>query len=284
MSRPPASATVLAFFLSAAILLLLVPVAQADHAYSHRYIVYGRVVDANGDPVPGVTIDLGYEKPFAPEGPCNNQPGTETQAFGPTRNQPVTNQQGEFIFCFHTHGLSRSTPGVGILRIDAYNVNERVPFDGFMRYSFVPVKLAAPIASANKTAASQEHTVLGRVWEASSGEIKVEGVGVYGDTIKDTDYTVTVTVPGAAPQIASGKTNGYGDFSIRVPLSPRPSEGNVKLEIAGRTFEEPLDATMGATHIRGQIGDLKTSNLPNAPFYATIGLLLVAAVLADRRR
>src|ERR1700752_1037177 len=100
-----AKAGLLALLLFAGMTLL--PVAAADHSYSHRYIIYGRVLDANHDPVQGVTVNVGYDSVFQGtlEGACANQPGTETEAFGRTQNIPVTNAWGEFMVCFHKHGM-----------------------------------------------------------------------------------------------------------------------------------------------------------------------------------
>ena len=268
--------------LASLVVAALLPLAAADHSYSHRYIVYGRVVDAENNPVPGLTVDLGYEKPFEPSGPCANQPGTETEAWGPTRTQPVTNQFGEFIFCFHQHSMSRGTPGVGIINIPSYNVNERFQFDGFMRYSFVPIKLSTVVPSANTTAPDQVYTVLGRVWEASDREIRVETVGVYGDTLYNEPFNLTVAFDGQEPQVVQGETNGYGDFGVRVPTEGRPTGGTVTLRIRDHEFTAPVDPALGVTHIRGQIGDLRTTNIPAAPVFALLAIVGLAALLARR--
>lgn len=272
-----ASFAVLGFLALAALL----PLAAADHAYSHRYVIYGRVVDAENDPVPGLTVDFGFEPPFKSEGQCANQPGTETEAFGPTRTSPVTNQLGEFTFCSHTHSMSRGTPGTGTIRIDSLDVEETFTFDGFMRYSFIPIKLDRAHPSANGTALDQTYTVLGRVWRASDSEIKVETISVYGDTIQNTDFELTVAFDGEEPRMLTGRTNGYGDFAMRVPVSARPTGGEVTLKIDNRTFSAPVDPETGVTHIRGQIGDLKTT--PGAPLVAAIGVVAVAAFALRRR-
>lgn len=262
-------------------LAALTPLAVADHAYSHRYIVYGRVIDAEDNPVRGLTVDLGYEAPFKAEGACGGQPGTETEAFGPTQNQPVTNAVGEFMFCFHTHGLSRGTPGTGIIRIADAGVEERVTFDGFMRYSFVPIKLANAHPGANKTAADTLYTIMGRAWEATDSEIKVEGVGVWGNTLHNKPFTITTNFEGEDPQTFTGTTNNYGDFAIRVPVSGRPSGGTVTLAIEGHNFTADVDPAVGTTHIRAQVGELKTT--PGASLLALVGVVAVAALLMRRR-
>ena len=261
-------------------LAALTPLAAADHAYSHRYVVYGRVVDAENNPVPDLTVDLGYESPFKPDGPCGRQPGTDTDAFGETRTQPVTNEFGEFIFCFHIHGISRGTPGVGIISIPSNNVEHRFDFDGFMRYSFIPIKLDTAMPTANKEAPSTTYTVMGRAWEASKSEIKVETIGVYGDTLHNLPFEIDVEIDGKEKQTVNGTTNGYGDFAVRVPVDARPGGGTVTVRVDNHTFTAPIDGELGVTHVRGQVGELKTT--PGAALFAIVGVLAVAALLARR--
>ena len=260
----------------------LAPLASADHAYSHRYIVWGRVIDAENNPVPGLTVDLGYEKPFTPEGPCANQPGTETEAFGPTRTTPVTNQLGEFVFCFHTHGMSRGTPGVGIVRIETLGFEHRFDFDGFNRHSFVPIKLTTVQPTANKTALNELYTVQGRGWEGESKEIKVEGVGVYGDTLHGKPYTITTMFTGEEPQTFTGETNNYGDFAVRVPVDARPTGGKVNVTVEGYAPKEyDVDPVFGTTYAAYEFGERHMT--PGASLLAILGLVAVVALFARRR-
>lgn len=269
--RPEAKALVVALaFLAVAAL----PLAAADHAYSHRYIVFGRVVDAENNPVPGLTLDLGYERPFEPEGACANQPNTNTDAFGPTRTNPVTNDFGEFIFCFHTHSMSRTTPGAGILRIDALDIDKRFEFDGYTRYAFVPFVLDAPHPAANKTAASEFYTVQGRAWRAAGGPVQVEGVRVYGDTIQNQPVNVTFSYNGKPEQTINTATNGYGDFAVRVPVTERPTSGTVSIRIENETYVSSV-GPLGATEFRAELPE------PKDPFVTKflIGLGIFAAVV-----
>ena len=273
MTRSPGAK---AFAVAALALLVLsaVPVATADHAYSHRYIVYGRVVDANGDPVPGLTVDLGYEPPFDPEGACSNQPRTETDAFGPTRTTPITNDFGEFLFCFHTHGVSRTLPGAAVITIAGENVEERIEFDGFMRYSYAPIQLDRVHPQANTTVKDTTYTIFGRAWQESD-QTTVEGVRVFGDTIYNKPATITFAYNGNPPVTLNTTTNAYGDFSIRVPVSSRPTGGEVTLSIENNTFTAPVDAVYGVTSFRAAV------DKPKDPILGTfgIGALIVGAVV-----
>jgi hypothetical protein len=227
-------------------------------------------------------VDIGTEKPFNPEGACGNQPGTDTEAYGATRTSPVTNAFGEFSFCYHHHGMSRSTPGTGTIRIASLNVEKKVEFDGFMRYSEVVVKLDTANPSANKTVLNEFYTVQGRAWRAENKEIKIENIGVYGDTVHDKPYNVTVEFTGLPAQSFSGTTNHYGDFAFRVPVTARPTGGKVTLVIENETFTGDVDPATGFTFIRAQIGNLHKT--PGAPLFAILGLAGLVALLAPRRR
>lgn len=251
--RPGAKALLVAL---AFLAVTALPLVAADHAYSHRYIVYGRVVDAENDPVPGLTVDLGYEKPFEPEGTCANQPGTETEAFGPTRTTPVTNELGEFVFCFHTHAMSRTTPGMAKLRIESLDYEHNFEFDGNMRVSFIHLTLDAVHPAANKTVGSELYTVLGRAWRSSSTATSIESIRVYGDTAHNKPVNITLTYNGKDPMFVNTTTNNYGDFSIRFPVVERPTSGSVSIVIENETFTQSISPT-GASSFRAELSTVK---------------------------
>lgn len=223
----------------------LVPLAAADHAYSHRFIVYGRVVDANGDPVQGVTVDFGY-RDFTPEGPCANQPDTETEAYGRTTTIPVTNGYGEFMFCVHTHSMSRALPGTGILRIpEEGNQTMEFEMDPYFRVNYVTFKLDHASERANKTSLDHAFVVQGRYWVPHTGTVNVEGVGVFGHTVDNVPVNITFAHDGQTEQYET-RTNNYGDFAYRVNTTTRPTSGTVTVSANGET----RTYTLGADEIK----------------------------------
>jgi len=274
MSWRPGAKVAVGAALAMLFLAAALPLAAADHAYSHRYVVFGRVVDAAGNSVPGLTVDLGYEPPFEPEGPCATQPNIDTEAFGPTRTQPVTNEMGEFIFCFHTHAMSRTTPGAGIIRIDSLDLDQRFEFDGFMRYSIVTVKLPDVHPAANTTANDATYTVVGRAWQAAGTDIRIEGIRVYGDTIQNTPVEVTLAYNGQEPVTVTTRTNGYGDFAVRVPVVERATSGTVTVTIENSTFTSAVTDS-GMSAVRAEVAKA------NDPFVAKalLGVGIAAAVV-----
>lgn len=262
-------------------LVVITPLAFADHAYSHRYIIFGRVVDAENNPVPGLQLEPGYSAVFKPEGACGNQPGTGTDAWTATATNPITNQYGEFFFCHHIHAMSRSEPGTATFLVEGKEY--KMGLDGFMRYSFVEIKLDNVHASANKEINAKEHTIQGRAW-ASTGasEKQVEGIRVFGDTLYKMPANITFSYNGKEPIKLNTTTNNYGDFALRVPVTERPTTGTVSVEIGGNWFNETVSPT-GSTHVRGQVGKLATSNIPAPTALLAIAVVAFAAIALRRR-
>ena len=240
----------------------LSPLALADHAYSHRYIVYGRVVDAEGNPVQGVLVNLGY-KDFQPEGPCAAQPNTGTDAWERTETRPQTNELGEFTFCFHTHDINRVEPPTGVISVQEHNFTTEFRFDPYTRMSFVPVKLAHAVDGADGAAFEDTYTVQGRLWTPAGERVSVERVGVFGHTVDDTNVTITVEAADGKTYSAETTTNGYGDFAIRIPVDGRLTGGKVTIEADGETFTGDVDPTFGVTSIRGEFAEPQSDTLRN---------------------
>lgn len=230
-ARPGARvALLLTVFVAAATLL---PVVEADHAYSHRYVVFGRVVDAAGDPVPGVTVDAGFRgvdmNPAVDR--CADQPNIDTEALGPTRTRPVTDEAGMFIYCVHHHALSRVDPGSVVLRIQEYDLDEEIRLDPFRRVTFTTLELPVTHPRANTQLAESSYLVLGRAWEPVSGQTSVEGITVYGETLDFRAVNITVALPDGTEVNASTTTNGYGDFAVFVPVPQRVTGGQVTVHV-----------------------------------------------------
>lgn len=223
--------------------------ALADHSYSHRYVVYGRVVDAEGNPVPATTVDLGTQNFPGAEGNCAAQPRTETDAFGRTETRPVTNEHGEFIFCFHAHEINRVEPPTGILKVEEFNFTHEFRFDPYIRMTFLPVKLDEVVDRADRTVQDRHYTVVGRIWEDAGDRVTVEGIGVFGHTIDQSPVNVTLTLPDGTTISNSTRTNNYGDFAVRLPVTARPTGGTVTVtDGTGKVLQSsPVDPEVGAT-------------------------------------
>lgn len=266
--------------LSGVALLLLVstalPLAMADHSYSHRYVMWGRLVDANGDPVPGMTMDLGAEL-FNPEGACRGATGSDigTDAYGPTVYDPVTDEHGDFVFCFHVHTLNRVEPGRGFIRIQEmpeFGPLE-VQFNAFLREQFVLVQLPETHENADTTAVEGAYTVLGRLWREASGRSQsVENIEVFGDVLQQEPVQVRLLDPqGNVVGNATTTTNDYGDYAVRVPTQARFTEGTVEVTAADKTTTQPA-AQAGVSALEFEYDPLPNNTLRNV---LTIGGAIV---------
>lgn len=271
--------------LAGLLLVQLLPVATADHAYSHRYVIWGRVVDAEGNPVPGQEVKLDYQD-FENEGSCGNQPGSDTEAFGPTRTRPVTNEFGEFVFCTHAHRMSRAVPGTSILTVEGTDVRAEVPVDPYLRTVFVPLTLDAEHPDANATAFEEWYTVQGRLWRPTD-EARVEGVPVWGDTLEGVPVNVTLEIPGQEPIHANTTSNNYGDFALRIPIDSRPSGGTVTVEAEGEMFKESVEPALGTTFLRAEFPEVEDTigrNLLISASSVLAGAVLLIALAWGVRR
>lgn len=255
----------------------LTPLALADHAYSHRYIVYGRVVDAAGNPAAGILVDLGTENFPGAEGPCAQQPGTDTDAFGRTESRPVTNAFGEYTFCFHAHEINRVDPPRGHVSIAEHNLTIDITFDPYTRATFVPVKLPVTLDDASDAPLRGNYTVIGRLWEPSGERVSVERIGVFGHTVDRTPVNVTLELSDGTKLHAETSTNNYGDFAVRIPTQARVTAGTVILDVRGETFTAAVDPEFGVTFFRAELTE------PSDPFVRNIliglGVIIGVAVV-----
>ncbi|HEX2022734.1 MAG TPA: hypothetical protein VHH36_08465, partial [Candidatus Thermoplasmatota archaeon] len=233
----------------ALLLTLLLPAAAADHAYSHRYVLFGRLVDADGAPMPNATIEIGFSEQVALSGACA-QPrdaSTDTEAFGVTQHRPRTDARGDFMACIHLHDL----PGRGLranLRRqgdDAGGIS--YPVDVEARQDVVTFRLPQALGGAP----DGTHTVAGRLWQRANRSVLIEGVTVAGDTVKDAEVTVALlAADGAALATDATRTNAYGDFATR--LTPGAAVSRVRVEARNETFLWDADPS-GLTGVRAEL-------------------------------
>lgn len=268
---PPRFALLVALMTLA--LPLLAPTANADHVYTHRFVVMGRVVDSEGAPVSGLTVNPSFEG-LETEGSCDaRQPETQTEAFGPTVTKTVTNEFGEFIICAHAHRMNRVSPGTLTVTIPEVGVSRELPVDPNWRHAFLPIQLAQPHPAADHAPLAANYTVVGRLWRPT-GEISMDNIPAWGETIDQTPVTVTLEVPGEAPRNVTTRTNNYGDFAVRIPVEERIASGTVRVTAGDQVFTAPVAPELGVTYVRGEFPEASSG-----PSFRTI-VILSALVLA----
>ncbi|HUR69131.1 MAG TPA: hypothetical protein VM370_07775 [Candidatus Thermoplasmatota archaeon] len=202
--------------------LLLLPVALGDHVYSHRFVFDGRLVGADGAPLPGRQIQ------FFSEG----QDFLETCREG---QRVVTDEFGDFHFCYHVHDLDPATR-VGVR---AGNASATRPIDIAMRRSFVLLR------EPNETGLvppgwNESYRISGRAWRP--GATTLEGVPVYGEAVAALPINLTIKVPGQEDSVFHTMTDGYGDFDLVLETVANASALSLSLEAMGRGQPVQADA------------------------------------------
>lgn len=256
----------LLFFASA-----LAPLATADHAYSHRYLIYGRVIDEAGNPMRGVTVRAGLDNKLTVEGACGNQPNTETDAWGRTETRPTTNEAGEFFFCFHMHSIARGTTADA--HVNVSGVEMKQPVNENFRKSFFVVKVPGTNGTDDSPLFSQ-YLVSGRLWYAEPAKL-VDGINVHGDTVHE--QTVKITFAGASGVTVTEETqsNHYGDFGVRLNVSSEETGGTITIESGGDVQTFTADMASRWTDVNFRTDAESTSRT----LLIAAGVVLASAVL-----
>ncbi|HEX2021638.1 MAG TPA: hypothetical protein VHH36_02945 [Candidatus Thermoplasmatota archaeon] len=206
-----------------AALLLAAPSAQGEHVYSHKLVVEGRLIGADGLPIPGREVRVDFTG--AAYGPCRDE-----------APRPVTDEWGDFRFCYHAHDV----PANVAFDVAAGNATAARVVDTLLRAHTVVLE----DATENGTAPPEwnaTYRIGGRVWRAGAGEL--EGVPVYGVALADVGVNVTLLGTPGNGSVFRARTDGYGDFGLTVRLEEGVDAADVTVEVEalGRTTLQRLD-------------------------------------------
>lgn len=268
------------------LVLLLVPGAAAEHDYSHRMVVEGRVIAGDGLPVQDGVVRL-----EAPGDWFRHRCGG-----GVASHVTTTDASGDFSFCFHEHELP---PGLVVNLTSGEAFASRVADDKLRR----TVVLLRDDAGSGTAPPAWDSTfrVEGRVW--SPGPTTVEGVRVAGDVLARQNVTVALAASDGRNSTFAWRTDAFGDYGAFVRLKPdqRPEDVTMSVSVAGVTRETPmfspwhrvtLDVVVPGAGARG--GDVvdadagppgtRAPELSVSLVMLVAGALVVAIVVAKRRR
>lgn len=263
-------------------LVVLCAGALADHVYSHRFVLEGRLLGSDGAPIPGRVVEFFAEGEDFLE-PCREGP-----------HQSVTDEWGDFRFCFHHHDLQ---PGASV-GARAGNASAVRTVD--VAFRRVVVTLEDPERAGEKPA-DWERTfrIAGRAWEV--GPVELEGVLVYGVAAVDLPVNLTVQASDGSKSVFPTRTDAFGDFDLVIE-APDPANVSLSLEAMGRAQPAHLDTrshrTYAPIYLPGEAQRAAPSapptGLPAPPGSATpsvnpvllvaLALGLVAAIALSRRK
>lgn len=264
----------------ALVLLALAPLALADHVYSHRLLVDGRLVGSEGAPLAGRTIELYTEGEDLLE-PCREGP-----------HQRVTDFSGDFRFCFHQHDLSAAT------RVGLRSGNASAIRSVDVAFRRMTILMIEPNETGITTPAWNEtYRVGGRVWQP--GPVALEGVQVFGIAVIGAPVNLTVRDESGGESVFRTRTDAYGDFDLEVVTGAPPSNLSLTLEAFGNPQPTQLDAFFHRTNapvyvpVEGSspaqspaFPQQPGSTIPrvNPVLVVAVALGLVAAVVLSRRK
>ncbi len=190
--------------------------AVADHEYSHRYYVIGRVVDTDGNPLQGVQVEVTFDgagQSF--EGEC---PGAH-----PPTSSPVTDAVGKYLICKHLH----SVPDQGVEVVISPQGGETVrrAIDADHRRTIQHFQLDGSTGSVGDVESfSSSLTLRGFAWRPND-DVRVAGQSVNGVMLKEHPVSLEVTFPDGSTAEADATTDGYGDYEVVLEDVPADIEG-----------------------------------------------------------
>lgn len=189
------------------------PHAVADHAYTHRYVIVGRIVDPQGVPLVGANASLTVWG-FSTIGRCEDREDTRTDALGLIQTRQLTDADGVFVLCYHIHSLPAEAPEKGWIFVNGvakYNLT----LDPFFRWQYVGITMEPP-SGVDRSTAPVRDLVVGRVWDRSTGEVSVENLPAYGIVLPNVPVEIQLTTDNKSTTVST-TTSAYGDFAIWAP-------------------------------------------------------------------
>lgn len=272
------------FALVVFVALFLVAPALADHVYSHRFVVEGRLVGIDGTPLPGRLMTLtSTEEDFLE----NCQDG----------QQHVTDESGDFKFCYHQHDLAPSAK----VFVTYGNVTATRPVDVALRT--ITVFMREPNETGIAPQAWEDtYRISGRAWRP--GPQRLEGIQVFGEAVAQLPINLTIRGPDATAAVFHTTTDGYGDFDLVVETGADGANLSLTLETMGRGQPVQLDGFFHRANAPIYVNPISEETFPASTVHASgldeapgsttpklnpvlgvaVAVGLVAAIIMSRRK
>lgn len=280
-------------------LLPFVQQASADHVYSHRYIVQGRVVDEAGQPVSGAEVEVQL-KNWLPqdesvEGVCaqdrqSQQFGAQVASQDRTLYVMRTNALGDYRVCIHVHSMINT--GSVVVHVDQTNVEDNKNMNQRTSYVHVTVPDAEDAGGqvGDTETFEQGVWVRGRLWQPLEDRRPLEGIEVDGVALTDRRMNVTLQLGDGTELSQDAQTDSqYGEFDVQFEYNGTLDGAKVVFSVpaGSETFtkEYDIDAPFRAFHGEVILSDpIRASESPGPGLVLAVVAVLGAALVAARRR
>lgn len=227
-------------------LALLAPLASADHVFSHRVYVVGRVVDAQGVPVAGAPVAVDFLGPRI-SGRCFD---SKDEATGP---------QGDFEVCRHTHAV----PPGSRANVSIAGVNRTLEVDPDLRVATLHLQLEGPAPGTDLGGMrefNRTYVVAGRHFTRLAEPVAVEAVRVNATPIPG-NVTVRVLAGGEELANATGVAGEHGEFRVDLPLGAVPAGAIVRV-VSGR---DAVEESASSLFRRSDVALVRDTTLDEGP-------------------
>lgn len=226
--------------------LLVVPLAGADHVFSHRLYVVGRVVDSEGLPAPGLAVNVTFEGVRA-SGRCYDS------------KPEVTGPRGDYEICRHAHEL----PADARVVVRVAGAERAALIDAELRHATASLQLPEP-APTNDITGEREFArafrVTGRSFSLLAASENAEGVQVNASPLH-VNVTARLLEGERVVAEASGAPNEHGLYTLDLDVAALP-EGAVVEVTNGR---EHAEATASPLFRRADLNLVRDMRLAGGP-------------------
>lgn len=259
------------------VLLLATPLAAADHSYSHRLYVSGRIIGDDGLPAAAVPLRLTFHNVSA-AGHCFDSKPEASDGFG------------DFEVCRHAHHI----PANASVTVVAGNASVTLPIDPELRMASGNLHVGGEVArdiSAQRQFA-RTYTVVGSSFVLLARPIQEEGITVRAAPSTE-NVTASLLDGDDTLATAQGRPDEYGRFRLRFDITDVPAAALVRVTAGVATSEETVStlfrrSDVSLAHdlrlVQGPGEDAPGSQTPLGAGVAVAAVAVAAALSLGRKK
>lgn len=226
--------------------LLLAPLASADHVFSHRVYVVGRVIDAEGLPAPGLAVNVTFEGAPASRA-CFD---SKAEVTGPT---------GDYEVCRHVHAIADDAT----VTVRVGGAQKSASVDPDLRHAVASLQLdgPAPFDDINgERTFARTFLVTGRMFELLREPQEEEGIEVDARPFHE-EVNVSIRAGEEVLANATAKPDEHGRYRAQLEVGELPPGAVVRV-VAGRDGGEEVASALMR---RADLNVVRDSRLVHGP-------------------